>query len=359
MSKRNLRDSQIHALNYISNYAKYKKETAVKDINSILKMSNIDTDLFESVISKIKKNARISIHFHPDRLTNDLKSVSESLLESGFYKNQFETLISNGSVSAYSGGERDLWEQKLFNGTYKSEEDNINRPKYGSLNLMLHGDGSSPRFGSCYFLLKPEISKYATYTYMDSHQDPDEKGTYEEFDYIISALLTEIFNRDYALGEKNLTVTKFINHILKNIDKPFEETFNKNPSRNLNHYIEAQIHTDISLKDDVEILVIDPAFINTNTGKVLEEVCNKYDIKMYFHNGFKLSVNEVPSDFRGASMPSLAQRISKNNMIDINLIGNASIDLKLNPNNWSDRGSYQEVLQELKLLWHVLVKFGV
>ncbi|MDC2943638.1 DUF3626 domain-containing protein, partial [Bacillus thuringiensis] len=25
---------------------------------------------------------------------------------------------------------------------------------------------------------------------------------------------------------------------------------------------------------------------------------------------------------------------------------------------WSNRGTYEEVLQELKLLWHVLVRFG-
>ncbi|MBH5318313.1 DUF3626 domain-containing protein [Paenibacillus sp. GSMTC-2017] len=28
------------------------------------------------------------------------------------------------------------------------------------------------------------------------------------------------------------------------------------------------------------------------------------------------------------------------------------------PSIWSDRGTYNEVLQQLKLLWHVLVRYG-
>lgn len=41
---------------------------------------------------------------------------------------------------------------------------------------MLHPDGPAPRFGSCYFLLSPKVSSRSTYTYLDSHQDPKEKG---------------------------------------------------------------------------------------------------------------------------------------------------------------------------------------
>lgn len=34
------------------------------------------------------------------------------------------------------------------------------------------------------------------------------------------------------------------------------------------------------------------------------------------------------------------------------------MDLKRDPVAWSNRGAYVEVLQELKLLWNVLVKYG-
>ena len=57
-------------------------------------------------------------------------------------------------------------------------------------------------------------------------------------------------------------------------------------------------------------------------------------------------------------MPSLAKRIAAASYLAPAMIGSAAFDLKRDPNAWSDRGTYQDVLQELKVLWHVLVKFG-
>ncbi|MED3444325.1 hypothetical protein CON34_06660 [Bacillus thuringiensis] len=351
--------SQLLALEYISKYAENEKREAKATINHILKMSNITDEIFEEAVANLKSHARIALHFHPDRLDSSMKSVAEALFEQGVYKSQFETLLSNGSVSAYPGGERDLWEKRIFGGAYQLEGvTNEQRPKYGALNLMLHPDGPAPRFGSCYFLLSPKVSSRSTYTYLDSHQDPKEKGTYEEFDMILAALLEETFVRDFAIGKGKLTPTILINHLLANLKRPFIDLVSKEPARNLNHYIEAQIHGEISLKEDVEVLVADPSFKGTDVGRVLEEICLKYAIDLYWHIGFVLMVDEVPMDFRGSKMPSLARRIERNHCIDANIIGSAVVDLKRNPLSWSDRGTYEEVLQELKLLWHVLVRFG-
>jgi len=322
-------------------------------------MSNIERKSFEDAITKLKTHARVALHFHPDRLDPTMKSVAEALLEQGIYKSQFETLLSNGSVSAYPGGERDVWEDKMFGGAYQINGSTTSeRPKYGALDVMLHPDGPAPRFGSCFFLLSPEVSRRCSYSYLDSHQDPKEKGTYKEFDLILLALMRDAFFNDFAIGERNLTVQKLIDHMLGNLEKPFQAPSNKEPNRNLNHYIEAQIHGDISLKDDVSILVADPSFKDTHVGRILTQICHKYSIALYWHMGFALWVDEVPMDFRGPSMPSLAKRIAKNEFIDANIIGTAAMDLKRNTSHWNDRGSYNEVLQELKLLWHVLVRYG-
>ncbi|WP_430791468.1 DUF3626 domain-containing protein [Virgibacillus flavescens] len=351
--------SQKNAVTYIENHAKANKKEANETINHILKMSNIDDKTYKGAIAKLKQNARIALHFHPDRPDSSMKSVAKSLLEQGTYKSQFETLLSNGSVSALPGGDRDRFEEKIFGGAYQIKEaTNNQRPKYGALHLMLHPDGPSPRFGSCYFLLYPNVSKRCTFTYLDSFDDPNEKGTYEEFDSIMAALLTETFTRDFALGEKNLTPSKLIHHLLDNLEKPFVDPSNKKSARNLNHYIEAQVHGDISLKEDVEILVADPSFQGTSIGQILEELCSQYSIKLYWHGGFALRSDEVPVDFRGPSMPSLAKRIAQKDLLTTKMIGSAAMDLKRNPDSWSDRGTYKEVLQELKLLWHVLVKYG-
>jgi hypothetical protein len=355
-----LSSSQLFALEYISKYAKSQKNIAEQTIKDILQKSNILRNTFEDAIAKLKAHAKIALHFHPDRPDPTMKSVAEALLEQGIYKSQFESLLSNGSVSAFPGGERDLWEKKIFGGAYNLKgSTQSQRPKYGALNLMLHPDGPSPRFGSCYFLLSPKVSFRSTFTYLDSHQDPKEKGTYEEFDIILAALMMETFLRDFAIGEKDLTPRKLIDHLLVNLEKPFSDLSNQEPNRNLNHYIEAQIHGVISLAEDVEVLVADPSFKGTYIGRVLEELCSKYSIALYWHMGFSLLVDEVPVDFRGPSMPSLAKRIARGNeYIDVSMIGSAAIDLKRDPVSWSDRGSYMEVLQELKLLWHVLVRYG-
>lgn len=359
MLHENLTKPQLLALEYVANYARSCKSEAERTLGEILQMSNISRRTFDDAVAKLKAHARIALHFHPDRPDPAMKSVAEALLEQGRYKSQFETLLSNGSVSAYPGGERDLWEKKMFGGAYQLEgTTNSQRPKYGALDLMLHPDGPAPRFGSCYFLLSPEVSRRATYTYLDSHQDPAEKGTYEEFDLILAALLKEAFLRDYAIGETNATPPKLIDHMLVRLGGPFADPANQKPARNLNHYIEAQVHGDISLKDDADILVADPSFRGTRVGQTLEQLCSKYSIELYWHMGFALSPDEVPSDFRGPSMPSLARRIARNDRIDASAIGAAAMDLKRNPGAWSDRGTEKEVLQELKLMWHVLVRHG-
>ncbi|WP_028560297.1 DUF3626 domain-containing protein [Paenibacillus pinihumi] len=354
-----LSKSQHLALEHITKYARSRKDAAQSAIKDILHMSNIPWQSYETAVMKMFSHARVALHFHPDRPVGDMSSVAEALLEQGIYKSQFETLISNGSVSAYPGGARDLWEEKLFGGAYQSEDTtNSQRPKYGALDLMLHPDGPAPRFGSCYFLLAPKVSGRCTFTYGDSHDDPDEKGTYKEFDDILAALLNDAFFREYVIGAKDVTPQKLMNHLFYNLEQPYIEPSNCKPIRNLNHYIEAQIHGDITLQDDVDILVADPSFKGTYFGQVLERLCLKYSIRLYWHMGFMMRAEEVPADFRGPALPSLAKRIAQNDYIDASVIGDAVNHLKHHPDQWSDRGEHAGVLQELKYMWHILVRFG-
>lgn len=149
-----LSTSQTMALEHITQYARNNKAEAEQIITDIAQKSNVGRNTLQDAVIKLKKHARVALQFHPDRPDPTMKSVAEALLEQGIYKNQFETLLSNGSVSAYPGGERDVWEEKLFGGAHQiNGSTHRERPKYGALNAMLHPDGPSPRFGSCYFLL--------------------------------------------------------------------------------------------------------------------------------------------------------------------------------------------------------------
>lgn len=106
------------------------------------------------------------------------------------------------------------------------------------------------------------------------------------------------------------------------------------------------------------MLVADPSFKGTYIGDVFEQLCLKYSIKLYWHMGFAMRVEEIPADLRGSTMPSLAKRIARNDYIDASVVGAAINDLERNPARWSDRGTYEEVLQEFKYMWHILVRFG-
>jgi hypothetical protein len=59
-------------------------------------------------------------------------------------------------------------------------------------------------------------------------------------------------------------------------------------------------------------------------------------------------------------MPRLAQRIAgEDGIIDAAVIGAGEALLYHDPDAWGDWGSRAEVLQHLKQLWHVLVRYGV
>ena len=354
-----LTSSQQAALDHVTAYARTRRGEAQQTIKYLCRMCDIAPELFDAAVAALR-TVRVALHFHPDRPDSQLKTVAAALLESGLYKSQFETMLSNGSVSAHPGGERDLWERRLFGGAYNREgSTNAHRPKYGSLNLFPHPDGPSPRFGSCYFLLKPEVTARCTFTYTDSHQDPKEKGTLEEFDDILAALMTDIFLYDSALGESEITVPRLFRHLADGLAPDLSlDLRHRAAARNLNHYIEAQVHGDVLLSQDVEFLVADPSFQSTEVGETMVGLAAIYGFPLKWHAGFTLPVTEVPRDFRGPTMPSLAARVAPGGLLETSMIGPAVMDLKRSPEAWQNRGSPSEVLQELKLLWHVLVRFG-
>jgi hypothetical protein len=352
-----LTQAQAAAITHIEADAVRRQEKARGEIEEVRTMCNIGQSDIEKVLQLITTQARVVVHFHPDRLNARGQRVVEGLLASGLYQNQFETGLSNGKLSPYPGGDRDRWENTLFRGAYATATSS-ERPKYGALDLMRHPDGASPRFGSCYLVLHPPVSRRCTFTYMDSHRLPLEKGTLAVFEDVLAALLSECFERWYALGEKHIRPPGLISCLLQNLPGQYPDPSLLTPVRNLNHYIEAQIHGLLLLERDVERLVADPSFQGEETGELLEALCEKYDIEICWHCGFRMKAADVPADFRGPAMPSLAQRIARKGYIDASVLGQAAADLRRNPRQWLDRGTLEQCLQELKLLWHVLVGFG-
>jgi hypothetical protein len=260
-------------------------------------------------------------------------------VEEGFYRNQFETGVSSGSLSAFKGGDRDLWEERLFGGAYHVPEIRVaDRPKYGALELIRHSDGAAPRFGSCHFTLRAGVSKRCSFTFGGS-QDPaalEQSGTLACIESVISALLTKVEKGQGALGIKDLTVSRLLEYLLSELTKPSPDTSASPLGRCLDSFIEAQVHGVVDLHRDVERLVADPAFRDTTTGTLLEAICSKYQIPLAWHPGFILPVSQIPDDFRGPAMPVLARRIAGDGILNVAMIGQAAASLNRQPELWRD-----------------------
>src|SRR5687767_2228240 len=87
--------------------------------------------------SRLAAAGRVTLNFHPDRVTRSATTVSAGLLDDGRYRSQWVTGISNGSRSAVAGGERQRFERALFDGTYDMADPARHEfPVYGALDLL-------------------------------------------------------------------------------------------------------------------------------------------------------------------------------------------------------------------------------
>ena len=329
-------------------------------------------EMFEEAMRNIRAHARVAVHFHPDRFGLKPITVAEALLKEGQYLNQFETGLSSGGRSAFPGGDRDRWEKDLFGGAYHAPEVvAAERPKYGALELVHHPDGPTPRFGSCYFVLRLAVSRRCSFTFSGSEQAlaVERLGTIDRMASVMAALLREVATGEGArvpwppfvaptLGIENLTIPRLLDILCRELPLPPANPSTCTPGRVLDSCVEAQVHGPINLQWDIERLVIDPVFDETPTGEILNEISRRYQIPIQRHCGFQLPVYAVPDDFRGPAMPKLARRIAKNGLLDAAVIGAAEATLYSQPELWRDWGSHEETLQHLKQLWHVVVHYG-
>lgn len=129
-------------------------------------------------------------------------------------------------------------------------------------------------------------------------------------------------------------------------------------SRNLDFYIESQIHGSISLERDITSLVADYSFRDTEVEIDLRNICSKYSINFCWHSGFQMKEADFPTNFRGPKIPEIVKRIAHRGVVNAYLIGLASNKIMSESGLWNDLGSKDELLQLIKYTWHCLVKFG-
>lgn len=268
----------------------------------------------------LPSRARVALHFH---LGDDASEtgVLESILDQGRYLSQFATGTSNGGLTAFPGGDRWLWEQRIFGGAYDHVEVH-HRPVYGALDLDGDPFGPAPRFGSAYLRLRPEVLARATFAYPDSTFEPELFGVADRMRLIAD------YRRDERAADQAAAQGCGI------VDR-------------LDHYIEAHIHGGVKVPDDVEALVVDPSFAD----HAVVERAGRCGLVVETHPGYVAEVAEIAAhpEYRGQDVVELAQRIVERLANSTQLL---PIHVARARRVWDLDG------QQSKKLWHCLARFG-
>ncbi|MFJ8073646.1 DUF3626 domain-containing protein [Streptomyces sp. NPDC096176] len=251
----------------------------------------------------VDPSLRVTLNFHPDRLIQG-RPILDALADDGVYRSQFVTGTSNGGLTAHPGGDRWLWESRIFNGSYDKAPDH-ERPVYGALNFRRKPVGGAPRFGSAHLRLTARTMARTTFCYPDSFLEPS--------DFAVAARMGLI---ERALADSQ---------------------------DDLDDYIEAQVHGPVRLDRDVEALVLDPCYQDT----AVEAAALRLGCPVEWHQGFRLAAEELRRhpDYRGEEYVDLGTRIAVGGVLDPRIVGDAARD---------DRHD----LQAVKKVWHYLARFG-
>jgi hypothetical protein len=306
--------------------------------------------LISNILSK-----PVTVNFHPDRFSNNGKLIIENLLTDGKYLGQFQTGTSNGGRTAYIGGERFLWEQRLFSDKYPANT--LDRPKYGALNILSYLDGASARFGSCYFVLKQSTQPQCTFAYGDSSTNPETLCTARSFWGVLSALLADAAVKNRLLNIENCPLNEAIKILLSN------DRISQLIGRNLDYCIETHIHGEVLLDKDIEALYLDGSFKNTEIQSLADTLSKKYKIGLHWIPKRQIRIDSIDDNFRGPMIRPLAEKIGLRfgdgtNVINAALIGKASCESIIKPDMWGDIGNGIELFQYFKQLWHTTAYYG-
>jgi hypothetical protein len=276
-------------------------------------------------------------------------TVAAGLLADGRYRSQWVTGTSNGSRSAFVGGDRHGFERGLFGSAYEGVDpagDEL--PVYGALDLLHDPFGGSPRFGSSFVVLRPEVLDRTTLCVGDSHLGPRDVGTVDA-PWCVLAGLAEQAARDLLLDRRSGVADLLA--ILEG-RQPTAVV-----ARSLDGYVEAQIHGGVDLTADVEAVVVDPSFAGTEVGDDLALAAERCGFVLAATPGTELAVDDVPPDFRGPTMPALARRVARaDGIVDARAIGAAAP--RVLPDQLPGGDPPDSLLQQLKYLWHTVFALG-
>ena len=311
-------------------------------------MGDATTTEFESWAQKLA-GGRLTLNFHPDRISSSGTTVAAGLLADGRYRSQWITGLSNGSRSAFVGGHRHGWEAEIFDGAYDMADVQVEHPVYGSLDLLTDPHGGSPRFGSGFAVLKDHVLTRTTLCVGDSHAGPRDVGTIGEPLALLAGLAEQAAAGSLLGRSMDVDDLRAVLDGRLRLDRP---------SRNLDWYVEAQVHGGVDLGSDVESIVLDPSFRGTTVDGDLSQAAVRYGFRLDWHDGSELVADTIPPEFRGPTVAELGRRIARaDGLLDASMIGCAAQGTRLGP-PFAEGDPPESDLQQLKYLWHALLAFG-
>lgn len=263
----------------------------------------------------LDRRLRVTLNFHPDRITGG-RTVLEHLASDGVYRTQFETGTSSGGLTAYPGGDRWRWEQRIFGGAY-DDAPASERPRYGALNHRSRSVGGAVRFGSAHLRLAEHLVDRTTFCFPDSVFEPQRFGVAAAFDLFDDVAACDAVPRtgadEWAVGGV------------------------------LDDYVEAHVHGPVLVAEDVEALVLDPAF----RGSDVDEQAARLGVPVEWHEGRVLLVADLERhpDFRGPHIVAVGRDVADRGRLDAAVIAAAVAS-----------GSFDA--QDLKKVWHCVARFG-
>ena len=116
-----LSEAQRAALTHVVDLVRQQQSVSRSYLSEVLHRAGTNVAAYGAAMESVHAHARVVLHFHPDRFGAKPIPVAEALLKEGVYRNQFETGLSTGGLSAFPGGARDSWERSLFGGAYHEE----------------------------------------------------------------------------------------------------------------------------------------------------------------------------------------------------------------------------------------------
>ncbi len=198
------------------------------------------------------------------------------------------------------------------------------------------------------------VHRRCTLSYGDSHLEPENTGTPDSLDLILSALHAD-YSGDGEIDRKGTSLRSLSSRLVK----PQVCEHESRLCRNLDDIIEVQVHGDLVINRDVAFISADSSLKGTEAGRKIDQLAANARIRVTWRPALRLTIQTVPSDFRGENVLGFMAYCWQDGYVDACRLGDVANAVTSDPDSWSEFGRQRDVLQLIKQTWHCIATYGV